>query len=97
MPYIKPEDRIASLDIYIHDMAALLRNMHDLDVRKGPCNYTVTRLVLQAMKPDSGWSYHSISNAIAVLRDAATEMERRLMGPREDKAITTNGDIPEYA
>lgn len=68
----------------------------DVLKRPGPTNYVITRIVARALKPDDGWSYHSISRAIAVLRDAATEMERRLMAPYEDDKSAENGDIMEY-
>ena len=64
--------------------------------RTGTTNYVITRIVTRALKPSDGWSYSSISRAIAVLNDAAMEMHRRLMDVREDYAIKENGDIPEY-
>ena len=96
MPYIKQEDRTL-LD---HHIKRILDDLFEIScaVNKlpGPVNYVVTRIVLGALKPTDGWSYHSISRAIAVLRDSATEMERRLMAPREDVVIIENGDVPEY-
>jgi hypothetical protein len=64
--------------------------------RKGCVNYVITRIVLGSMNPETKWTYTAISDAVSVLRDAATEMERRLMAKREDKAIIENGDILEY-
>lgn len=96
MPYIKQEDR-DWLDMSINTVIARLHTVSlDVLTRPGPTNYAITRIVAGALKPEGGWSYHSISRAIAVLRDAATEMERRLMGPREDVVIKENGDVPEY-
>jgi len=96
MPYIKPDDR-AKLNFYMNKVVNQLKLVQpDILKRPGPTNYIVTRIVTMALKPDDGWSYHSISRAIAVLNDAATEMRRRLMDTREDVAIKNNGDIPEY-
>ncbi len=96
MPYIKKYDR-ANLNSYINEVVYQLKWMQpDILKRPGPTNYVITRVVARALKPDDGWSYHSISRAIAVLNDAATEMRRRLMDVREDDAIKENGDIPEY-
>jgi len=96
MPYIKQEDRIG-LNTVIDDAIVALQDVApDVLKRPGPTNYMITRIVAGSLKPKEGWSYHSISRAIAVLRDAATEMERRLMGPREDVVIKDNGDVPEY-
>lgn len=97
MPYIKHEDRV-KLDFAIGEVVyALKQTAPDVFKRPGPTNYTITRIVAAALKPDEGWSYHSLSRAIAVLRDAAAEMQRRLMDQREDHVIRENGDVPEYA
>lgn len=88
---------------------------------RGDANYCICRIVLEGMKPETGWSYHSLSDvviafdaainfiydvqrveklediemapALSVLGDAATEIERRLLGPYEDTAILKNGDM----
>lgn len=96
MPYIKPEDR-AKLNFTMGEAAdTLMQAIPDITKRKGSTNYMVTRIVARAMKPEAGWSYNSISEAIAVLDDAAAEMRRRLLDVREDRAKKENGDIPEY-
>jgi hypothetical protein len=64
--------------------------------RPGIVNYVVTRLVASTLEPDEGWSYHSISRALAVLSDAKAEMRRRLMDVIENNAIVRNGDLQEY-
>ena len=96
MPYIKPDDR-AKLNFYMEEVVRQLEWVEpDIFKRTGTTNYVITRIVTRALKPADGWSYSSISRAIAVLTDAATEMRRRLMDVREDYAIKKNGDIPEY-
>jgi hypothetical protein len=96
MPYINPTDR----SDYNYRMEEIVRQLKfcepDIEKRPGPTNYIITRIVARALKPESGWSYNSLSRAIAVLRDAATEMERRLMAPYEDAKIGENGDVQEY-
>lgn len=97
MPYIKQSDR-NKLDFAIEEAVRLLKSVApDIYERPGPTNYTVTRIVAGALRPDGGWSYHSLSRAIGVLRDAAAEMQRRLMDQRENAVIFANGDVPEYA
>jgi hypothetical protein len=97
MPYIKQQDR-SILNRPIQVLVDALRAVApDVLQRPGPTNYVVTRIVVGALKPGEGWSYHSLSRAIAVLRDAAAEMQRRLMDQREDQVIHENGDVPEYA
>ncbi len=97
MPYISQHDRDGLDDAIGRIVEALKLTAPDVLKRPGPTNYTVTRIVAGALKPDEGWSYHSLSRAIAVLRDAAAEMQRRLMDQRENQVIKNNGDVPEYA
>jgi hypothetical protein len=97
MPYIRKEQRANGLDDVIYQAVCHLKRIAPaVSDRPGPANYVVTRIVAGALKPDAGWSYHSISRAIAVLNDAAAEMRRRLMDRRENEVIIENGDVPEY-
>jgi hypothetical protein len=92
---------------------------------RGDANYCICRILLESMKPVSGWSYHtlsdvvmacdaainlvydvqreqklddaSVADAISVLGDVVTEIERRLLGPYEDTAILKNGDLACFA
>jgi hypothetical protein len=96
MPYITKVQRANGLDDAIHQAVEHLKRIAPLLDRPGPTNYVVTRIVAGALKPDTGWSYHSISRALAVLHDAETEMRRRLMDAREDIVIEENGDVLEY-
>jgi hypothetical protein len=97
MPYIK-QDRRSRISPLIFQVVDTLRRMGPErgGALKGDVNYTITRIVLGAMQPDAGWSYQSLSDAVAALRDAATEIERRLLAPYEDGAKERNGDVPEY-
>lgn len=92
MPYIKSERRT----FLNREIGNLVDKLRDLGSVKGDVNYTITRVVLGAMCPESGWSYQTLSDAVAALKDAATEVERRLLAPYEDKAKERNGDVPEY-
>lgn len=93
MPYVTPQDRDALNFGEIEKLAEQIRNVPSGKL-KGATNYVITKIVLQAMLGKGG--YTEISDCAAVLRDAACEIERRLMGPREDFAILQNGDLPEY-
>jgi len=92
MPYIKFSNR-AALDVIVDGLVNRLRSIKCV---QGDINYIVTRVALEALKPETGWSYHSLSSAVAALKDAATEIERRLLGPYEDRAILKNGDMRCY-
>jgi len=89
VPYITLERR-AALDTIID---GLLNRLDEIDCRKGDVNYCITRIILDALKPATGWDYHSLSDCVSVARDAADEIQRRLLGPYEDRA-RLNGDVP---
>jgi hypothetical protein len=86
MPYIKPARR-PSLDPIID---GLIKRLKEIDCVKGDVNYAVTRIAVECLNEHG---YHSISDCISVLRDAADEIQRRLLGPYEDTAIIRNGDL----
>ena len=92
MPYIKPERRL----LYDFPVNDLVQSLLDSQCVRGDVNYVLTRVVLGALKPKTGWSYHSLSDCVSVLRDAADEIQRRLLGPYEDTAAERNGDVWEF-
>jgi len=96
MPYISNNDRefLTRYD-FIEANSRRIQAVPSGKV-KGALNYILCRLTMQTMKPAIGWSYTSLSDAVSVLRDAADEIERRMMTPYEDKAILKNGDLPEF-
>jgi hypothetical protein len=87
MPYIKQEDR-DRLENAIDDLA-------DRVLTDGQLNYAITRLVVRYFA-HNGWCYDLIARAVGALECVKLEFYRRLAGPYEDKAITKNGDLPEY-
>lgn len=89
MPYINFGNRMA-VDVIIE---GLVKRLREIECCKGDLNYTVTRIVLESMKPGTGWDYHSLSDAVGALKDAAVEIERRLLGPYEDTGVRKNGDL----
>ncbi|GMU26223.1 MAG: hypothetical protein AMXMBFR16_11280 [Candidatus Uhrbacteria bacterium] len=97
MPYINPASR-RELDPKIDDLVdQLFRTSGENPVPKGNVNYVVTRIALQALEPRGGWTYTSLSDAVAALQDAADEIKRRLLGPYEDTCIERNGDLEEFS
>jgi hypothetical protein len=82
MPYIKQEDR-AVMDMVVKTMA-------DADVRaNGDLNYILYAFCKRHINP----SYNEYKNFCGELRQCATEIERRLLGPYEDTKIEENGDV----
>jgi hypothetical protein len=108
----------SGIDRIVRDLARRIRV-------RGDANYCICRILLEAMKPETGWGYHSLSDtvmacdaainlvydvqreqkledfqvadAVSVLGDVVTEIERRLLGPYEDTAILKNGDLACFA
>lgn len=82
MPYIKKEDR-PLMDLIVKDMM-------DADVQaNGDLNYILFAFCRRAIKP----SYNNYKNFCGELRQCATEIERRLLGPYENEKIVENGDV----
>ena len=82
MPYIKPNER-SSMD-------QIVNMMDDWGVQvDGDLNYILYAFCKRYVKP----SYNNYKNFCGELRQCATEIERRILGPYEDKKIIENGDI----
>lgn len=102
MPYVNEEtrnlhgDKFVPIESHVDSLIAHLREITDEDNIAGILNYTISRIVAGAGKPDGGWRYGSLSRAHEVFHAAGSEFYRRLIAPYEDKAREKNGDIPEY-
>lgn len=82
MPYIKQEDRKV--------MDLVVRAMMDADVRaNGDLNY----ILFAFCKNSVDLNYNSLKNYIGELRQCATEIERKILGPYEDIKEQENGTI----
>ncbi len=82
MPYVKERRR------FILDKIVALMHYYNLEVN-GDLNYILFAFCKRYIKP----SYNNYKNFCGELRQCATEIERRLLAPYEDKAIERNGDI----
>jgi hypothetical protein len=80
----------------VETLCETIRALPD-DKRDGAVNYVISTIVARSMKPKDGWRYNSLLRAYGTFCAAAAEFYRRLVAPYEDKAISKNGDIPEYA
>jgi len=82
MPYIEKKDRV--------NMDKILELMKKFKVKAdGDLNYLLFAFCKRQIKP----SYNNYKNFCGELRQCATEIERRLLGPYEDKKIKENGDV----
>lgn len=97
MPYIPTEIRKkidTAINTLVTDINLAERNVYK---RKGVVNYTACKIALNCMEPIDGWGYSSLSETVAALRDAANEIERRLLANYENHAISKNGDLVEFS
>ena len=82
MPYIKQRDR--------YFMDSIVGRMADKEVKaNGDLNYILFKYCKYYIKP----SYNNYKNYIGELRQCATEIERKLLGPYEDSKELENGSI----
>lgn len=82
MPYIKQNDR-DKFDYIIDAMKATGVEAN------GDLNY----ILFYYAKHCIPHNYNSLKNFCGELRQCATEIERRILGPYEDKKIDENGDV----
>ena len=82
MPYVKKEIR-PILDKVVAEM-----NQASIRVN-GDLNYVLYAFCKRHVDP----SYNNYKNFCGELRQCATEVERRLLGPYEDTKIIENGDV----
>ena len=94
MPYIKQESR-PQFDNEIESLVKKATNPKN-ENRDGDANYIISRIVAGIFKPEGGWRYYAIARAMGCFVCAMFELYMRIARPYEDKAIQTNGDIPEY-
>ena len=82
MPYINTDRRM--------ELAYILSRMEMANVKAdGDLNYILFAYCKRHVEP----SYNNYKNYIGELRQCATEIERRLLGPYEDKKILESGDV----
>lgn len=82
MPYIKKEDRKKADKV--------IELMKDVNITaNGDLNYVLFAFCKYNIEP----SYNNYKNFCGELRQCATEIERRLLAPYEDRKIIENLDV----
>jgi hypothetical protein len=82
MPYIKQGKR--------NRLDTIVEKLKECEViADGDLNYILYAFCKRHIKP----SYNNYKNYCGELRQCATEIERRLLGPYEDKKVIENGDV----
>ncbi len=84
MPYIEDKNNLRK------KMDQIVGWMKVWEVKPdGKLNYILYKFCKDTIEP----SYNNYKNYCAELRQCATEIERRLLAPYEDKKIQENGDV----
>ena len=84
MPYIEDKNNRRN------EMDEIVELMKELNVKaNGDLNYILFKFCRKYIKP----SYNNFKNFCGELRQCATEIERRLIAPYEDRKIKENGDV----
>lgn len=82
MPYIEQKRR--------DEIDEIVDKMEELKIQAdGDLNYILYKFCRKNIKP----SYNNYKNFCAELRQCATEIERRMLGPYEDAKRQLNGDV----
>jgi hypothetical protein len=89
MTYIK-KDRRAALDTIIEGLVNRLRS---IDPVRSDLSYTVTRIVLESLRPADGWTRQALADCVASLYEASDEIQRRMTDPFGDTELRINGDL----
>lgn len=96
MPYIDKKQR----DFIYTDLAPLIDLLQAKSINNenidGVLNYVISEIVSQVIDSSGTWRYKDIARAIAVFECAKLEFYRRVAIPKENNAITINGDIQGY-
>ncbi len=89
MPYIKQEHR-DRVDTQIKQLINAIDTIENKD-SDGVLNYVISRLASETMGDVT--KYSVIARIVGLFECAKLEFYRRIAGPKEDKAITENGDV----
>jgi len=89
MTYIKRERRVA-LDPIID---GLVKRLRSIDADRYDVAYTVTRVAMEALRPQVRWTRQALSDCADALYAAAEEIETRMVQPYTEADIQLNGDL----
>jgi len=93
MPYTSPQDRKHIGEEMISGLINAIKSVPSGKWEVN-CVYVIIRIVLGVMTPRS-WT--QITKTKAIFTESRDEIQRRLMGLREDQAIIKNGDLKELS
>ncbi len=89
MTYIKRVKRVA-IDPIID---GLVKRLRSIDADRHDVAYAVTRVAMEALRPQVRWTRQSLSDCVDALYEAATEIEIRMIQPHTEAVIRLNGDL----
>lgn len=94
MPYIKQKQR-DELDLQIEDLVSAIKELRveeQLSDVSGVLNYTISSIILRTLP---SIKYTELNKVVGALECAKLELYRRVLSPKEDRAVENNGDLPE--
>jgi len=89
MTYIKRERR-AALDPIID---GLVKRLRSIDADRHDVAYAITRVAMEALRPQVRWTHQSLCDCVDALYEAASEIETRMVQPYTEAEIRLNGDL----
>jgi hypothetical protein len=89
MTYIKRVKRVA-IDPIID---GLVKRLRSIDADRHDVAYAVTRVAMEALRPQVRWTRQSLSECVDALYEAAAEIETRMVQPYTEATIQLNGDL----
>jgi hypothetical protein len=89
MTYIKRERR-AAIDPIVD---GLVKRLRSIDADRHDVAYAVTRVAMEAMRPQVRWTRASLIDCVASLYEAADEIEHRMVQPHTEAQIKLHGDL----
>jgi hypothetical protein len=89
MTYIKRVKRVA-IDPIID---GLVKRLRSIDADRHDVAYAVTRVAMEALRPQVRWTRQSLSDCADALYAAAAEIENRMVQSYTEAEIRLNGDL----
>jgi len=71
----------------------LVKRLRSIDADRHDVAYTVTRVVMEALRPQVRWTRQALSDCVDALYEAASEIETRMVQPYTEAEIRLNGDL----
>lgn len=78
-------------------ITAIVNKAKQVGAKRNDMSFLLSEIALGVFRPDTGWTYDTLSTAIDVLRRPADEITRRGLGSFAEAAVQIHGDNPNMA